>query len=37
VIADGASDITVRLRLLDATATALGVSKSIVNVFSRKQ
>lgn len=36
VIADGAKDITVRLRLLDATATALGVSKDIVNVFSRK-
>lgn len=36
IIADGADDITVRLRLLDATATALGVSKNIVNVFCRK-
>ncbi|MDE6302983.1 MAG: hypothetical protein K2M36_05300 [Clostridia bacterium] len=36
VIADGADSITVRLRLIDATATALGVDKSIVNVFSRK-
>lgn len=36
VIADGASDITVRVRLLDAAATALGVDKSIVSVFSRK-
>ena len=37
VVADGADDITVRLRLIDATATALGVSRNIVNVFSRKQ
>lgn len=37
IVADGADDITVRLRLLDAAATALGVSKSIVNVFCRKQ
>lgn len=36
VIAEGADDITVRLRLIDATATALGVSKNIVNVFCRK-
>jgi len=36
VIAEGADDITVRLRLLEATATALGVDKSVVNVFSRK-
>ena len=36
VIAEGADSITVRLRLIDATATALGVDKSIVNVFSRK-
>ena len=36
VIADGADSITVRLRLMDATATALGVSKQIINVFSRK-
>ena len=36
IIADGADDITVRLRLIDAAATALGVSKNIVNVFCRK-
>ena len=36
VIADGADSITVRLRLLDAAATALGVDKRIVNVYSRK-
>lgn len=36
VIADGADDITVRLRLLEATATALGVSRNVVNVYSRK-
>ena len=35
VIADGAKDISVRLRLLDATSTALGVDKSIVNVYSK--
>lgn len=35
VIADGAKDISVRLRLLDATATALGIDKSIVNVYSK--
>lgn len=36
VIADGADSIMVRLRLMDATATALGVSKDKINVFSRK-
>ena len=36
VIAEGADDITVRLRLMEAAATALGVSKSIVSVFSHK-
>ncbi len=36
IIADGADNITVRLRLLDAAATALGVDRQIVNVFSRK-
>ncbi len=36
VIAEGADSITVRLRLLDAAATALGVSKQIVNVYSHK-
>lgn len=35
VIATGANDITVRLRLVDATATALGVDKSIVSVYSK--
>lgn len=37
VIAEGADNITVRLKLLDAAATALGVSKQIVNVYSRKK
>ncbi|MBO4380755.1 MAG: hypothetical protein J5815_01215 [Clostridia bacterium] len=37
VIAEGASDITVRLRLLDATATALGVDKQIVSVYSKSR
>lgn len=37
VIADGANSITVRLKLLDAAATALGVSKQIVNVYSHKK
>lgn len=36
VIAEGADNITVRIRLIDATATALGVSKDIVSVFCRK-
>ena len=35
IIAEGARDISVRLRLLDATATALGVDKSIINVYSK--
>ena len=35
VIASGAKDITVRLRLVDATATALGVNKNIVSVYSK--
>ena len=34
--AQGANDITVRLRLLDTAATALGVSKQVINVYSRK-
>lgn len=37
VIAEGADNITVRLKLLDAAATALGVSKQIVNVYSHKK
>ena len=36
VIADGASDILVRVRLIEAAATALGVEKKVVNVYSRK-
>ncbi|MBQ9276631.1 MAG: hypothetical protein IJ226_03460 [Clostridia bacterium] len=35
VICEGAKDISVRLRVLDATATALGVDKSIVSVYSK--
>jgi|GEM_PF-821256 len=35
VIAEGAKDISVRLRLIDATATALGIDKSLVNVYSK--
>ena len=35
VIAEGAKEISVRLRLLDATSTALGVDKSVVNVYSK--
>ena len=35
VIAQGADNITVRLRLLDAAATALGVNKNIVSVYSK--
>ncbi len=33
VIAKGANDISVRLRLLEATASALGVDRQIVNVY----
>ena len=36
IIADGADSITVRIRLIDAASTALGVDRRIVNVFSRK-
>lgn len=36
VIADGASNILVRVRLVEAAATALGVNKQVVNVYSRK-
>lgn len=36
VIADGAKDILVRIRLVEAAATALGVDKGLVNVYSRK-
>ncbi len=36
VIAEGADDITVRIRLVSAAATALGVDKSVVNVYSKK-
>lgn len=36
IIADGAANPLVRLRLIDAASTALGVDKKIVNVFGRK-
>lgn len=35
IIADGASNPLVRIRLIDAASTALGVDKKIVNVFGR--
>ena len=36
VIAEGAEDIGVRLRLLSAVTTAMGVDKQIVNVYKMK-
>ena len=36
VIAEGAEDITVMLRLMSAAATALGVDRKLVDVYSRK-
>lgn len=36
VIAEGAEDIGVRLRLLSAVITAMGVDKQIVNVYTMK-
>ena len=36
VIADGASNPLVRLRLLQAASSALGVDSDVVSVFSRK-
>lgn len=36
VIAEGAQDIAVRLRLLSAVTTAMGVDKQIVNVYTMK-
>lgn len=36
VVAEGADDIGVRLKLVDATATALGIEKSIINVYKMK-
>lgn len=36
VIAEGADDITVMLRLLAATTTALGVDRQIVDVYTMK-
>ncbi len=36
VIAEGAEDIGVRLRLLSAVTTAMGVDKQIVNVYTMK-
>lgn len=36
VIAEGADDISVMLRLLEATTTAMGVDKKIVSVYTMK-
>lgn len=36
VIAEGAEDIGVRLRILSAVTTAMGVDKQIVNVYTMK-
>ena len=36
VIAEGAEDIAVRLRLLSAVTTAMGVDKQIFNVYTMK-
>ena len=36
VIAEGADDITVMLKLLSATTTALGVDRQIVDVYTMK-
>lgn len=36
VIAEGAEDIAVRLRLLSAVTTAMGVDDKIVNVYTMK-
>lgn len=36
VIAEGAKDITVMLRLMSAAATALGVDRKLVDVYSMK-
>lgn len=36
IVAEGADNISVRLRLLDATSTALGVNKKIINVYQMK-
>lgn len=36
VIAEGAEDIAVRLRLLSAVTTAMGVDKQIVDVYTMK-
>ncbi len=36
VVAEGADDIGVRIKLIDATATALGIDKSIINVYKMK-
>lgn len=37
VVADGAQDVAVRLRIARAVETLLGVSASQVNVFQRKE
>lgn len=36
VVAEGADDIGVRIKLIDATATALGIDKRIINVYKMK-
>ncbi|MEG1529162.1 MAG: hypothetical protein RR338_05365 [Clostridia bacterium] len=36
VVAEGAKDIMVLMKLLDATTTALSVNKNIVDVYSKK-
>lgn len=37
VIAEGAQNITVRLRLIEATASALGIDRSAVRVYGKGQ
>ncbi|MCQ2602423.1 MAG: hypothetical protein MJ193_00705 [Clostridia bacterium] len=36
IVAEGADDIAVRIKLIDATATALGIDKNIINVYKMK-
>ena len=36
VIAEGADDITIRLRLIEAASSALGIDKAIIRVYGRK-
>ena len=37
VVAEGAKDIGVMLKLLDATSTVMGVDKSVVEVYQMEQ